>query len=595
MATDQQVQELVHRIEEGRWAKWVRLSALLAVMAAMFGAFILDPWYWGLYKGLKHPKAMEQAQIARELARGNGFSTKMIRPLAYTQLKVNTGVVPVGRMPDTFQAPLWPVTLAPFLKLVKIWPDSLIPYRPVAKDRWQLSTRDYVYVGDRMISAVTMIFFFLSVLVNYFTVRRLFDNFLGIWTVALLLGCGLFWQYSLSGLPQMMMLFLFSSALYALLRAMEIRNRGRWPYGWLAGVALLFGLLTLTHGIAAWAFAGAFFFCVLYFPQRWQTAVLMGSVFLLVYSPWAYRNYRVCGNPAGISAYAALDQVRGSENAVMRSMELDLTTVSPRNFRRKIQLQTSTQMGGLFDSFGRLMVAPIFFLALLHLFKNPLPRSFRWALLLMWLSSVLGMATIGMNDEGTGLSSNDLHVLFIPLFAAYGIALVMVLWTRLEIRLPIIKYTFFTLVFGVCSLPLFNTLTITNKSPVQWPPYVPPYIAIMRDWTQPQEVIASDMPWAVAWYADRKSLWLPMTIQNFLDLNDYERIGGKIAGIYLTPLSGNAALISDIVKGDYKEWAPFILRNVNIKDFPLRAVTAMPLDNQCIFYSDRDRWTDRMD
>jgi hypothetical protein len=34
---------------------------------------------------------------------------------------------------------------------------------------------------------------------------------------------------------------------------------------------------------------------------------------------------------------------------------------------------------------------------------------------------------------------------------------------------------------------------------------------------------------------------------------------------------------------------------VNIKDFPMRAVTAMPLDNQCIFYSDRDRWTDRSD
>jgi len=159
----------------------------------------------------------------------------------------------------------------------------------------------------------------------------------------------------------------------------------------------------------------------------------------------------------------------------------------------------------------------------------------------------------------------------------------------------LVRYAFFMLIFGVCFIPLLNQLTIVNRSPVQWPPYVPPYISIMRDWTSNEEIIASDMPWAVAWYADRKSLWLPMTIQNFIDFSDYERVGGKIAGIYLTPLSGNKALIGDIVKGDYKEWAPFILRNVNIKDFPLKAVTAMPLDNQCIFYSDRDRWTDRVD
>jgi len=159
----------------------------------------------------------------------------------------------------------------------------------------------------------------------------------------------------------------------------------------------------------------------------------------------------------------------------------------------------------------------------------------------------------------------------------------------------LVKYAFYALLFGLCSLPLLNYMTTGNKSPVQWPPYVPPYIAIMRDWTQPEEIIASDMPWAVAWYADRKSLWLPMTIQNFLDLSDYERIGARIVGIYLTPISGNKALIGDIVKGDYKEWAPFILRKVDFKDFPLKSVTAMPLDNQCIFYSDRDRWTDKMD
>ena len=594
MVTDQQVQEFVHRIEEGGWVKWVRLTALIAVMVGMFGAFILDPWYWGLYKGLNHPKAMEQAVIARELARGNGFSTKMSRPLAYTQLKAKSGFLPTP-IPDTYQAPLWPLVLAPALKAIKSFPDSLWPYHAALKDRWQMSTRDYVYVCDRVVSAMAMIFFYLSLLVSYLTVRRIFDSFLGLWTVALMLGCALFWQYSMSGLPQMLMLFLFSCALYALVRAMEAQNEDRQSFFWLAGVSFLFGLLMLTHGIAIWTFAGVWLFCVIYFKSRWRTALMMGAIALLVCSPWILRNYHVCNSPFGVSPYAVLTQVKGSEMGIMRSLDIDLSGLSPTVFRTKIQTQIAVQMGGLFASFGRLMVAPVFFLALMHLFKASLPRSLRWALLLMWLFSQIGMAFMGPDEDGLPLAANDLNVLFIPLFAAYGMAFILVLWSRLEITVTLVKYAFFVLIFGVCFIPLLNQLTIVNRSPVQWPPYVPPYISIMRDWTSSDEIIASDMPWAVAWYADRKSLWLPMTIQNFIDFSDYERVGGKIAGIYLTPLSGNKSLIGDIVKGDYKEWAPFILRNVNIKDFPLKAVTAMPLDNQCIFYSDRDRWTDRVD
>ena len=587
-------------MEEGRWVKWIRLGALLAVMLAMFGAYIFDPWYWGLYKGLNHPKAIEQAQIARELARGHGFSTKMIRPLAYSQFKTNTGDFPADRIPDTYQAPLWPMTLAPALLAIRkcpdaIWPFCEWPYRTAVKDRWEMSTREYVYVNDRVVSAVAMIFFFLSILIYYFLVRRLFDHHLAIWTVLLMLGCNLFWEYSMSGLPQMMMAFLFSGALYFLVRAIEDKNAGRWPFGWLAVSALLLGLMTLAHGMGIWVFLGALIFCILYFKPRLRTTAVMVGIFVLVYSPWLIRNYHVCGNPLGISGYALLDQIKGSENVLMRSLELDTSGISPIAFRRKLQAHVCNQMGQLFSEFGSLMVAPLFFLALLHLFKNQVPRTFRWALLLMWSFALIGTGIIGSNDEGAGVSANDLNILFIPLFTTYGMALVLVLWSRLEITVRLVKRLFFAAVFLVCSIPLLNNFSVINRSPVQWPPYVPPYIAIMRDWTMPGEIIASDMPWAVAWYADRKSVWLPMTIQNFLDLNDYERLGAKIAGIYLTPLTGNQRLISDIVKGDYKEWAPFILRNVNIKEFPLRAVTAMPLDNQCIFYSDRDRWTDRMD
>jgi hypothetical protein len=134
-------------------------------------------------------------------------------------------------------------------------------------------------------------------------------------------------------------------------------------------------------------------------------------------------------------------------------------------------------------------------------------------------------------------------------------------------------------------------MLITADGRVQWPPYVPPYIAILGEWTNPDEIITSDMPWAVAWYADRKSIWIPNTIDDFMDMSDYNRLNGPIVGLYLTPITGDSRFFSDIVKGEYKEWSPFILRNLNAKGFPLQAVTALPIDNECIFYSDRNRWS----
>ena len=213
------------------------------------------------------------------------------------------------------------------------------------------------------------------------------------------------------------------------------------------------------------------------------------------------------------------------------------------------------------------------------------------------------MAVVGLEGHesattGVTLKGNDLHVLFIPLMTFYGLAFVLVLWSRLEISNRIVWVGFIGLIYVISAFPFLDQLIALHKRPtgrVQWPPYVPPYIAILNQWTTPKEIIMSDMPWAVAWYADRTSLWLPSSIAEFTSLNDYNILGGRVVGLYLTPVTGNQALLGGILKGEFKEWATCITRQVNLKDFPLRAVTAMPIDNECIFFADRDRWSARDD
>jgi hypothetical protein len=248
----------------------------------------------------------------------------------------------------------------------------------------------------------------------------------------------------------------------------------------------------------------------------------------------------------------------------------------------------------------------MFFVALMHRFKRKETAQLQWGILLMWLFGTLGMAAFGLEPDhpwpfAPQVKANDLHVLFIPVMTFYGLAFLLVLWSRLEINVRWVRMTFLTLIFLLSSIPFivqFIDLNSQLKAPVVWPPYVPHVNAQVAEMMTEREVIMADMPWAMAWYGDRKSLWLPMKIENFTDLNDYNQLGGRIVGLFLSPYSANRPLLSEIAKGEYKEWAAFILRQLNsasLKDFPLSAYKPLEPGYENIIYFDRDRWTTRED
>ena len=593
MATETRIQTIIHKLEEGGWAKWIRRAVVVA-----FCAFIINLWLFrdNGFKGLSHAHAIDQAQISREIARGNGFATKFIRPAALWQFQQNRGAFNVERTPDTYHAPLNPLINAPFLRLVR--------------DSWKLTAKDVVYQPERVLISIQFGFMLLGVLVSYWTVRRLFDHRLAVLVAWLLLLCQTLWNYSISGLPQNLMLFLFSCAIYALVRALEARAAATRTWPWLGACGAAFGLLALTHGLTIWIFAGAAAFSVLVFKPRWRTAAILLGTFTIIYSPWLLRYVRATGNLGGVAGFSYLHQVAGTESYVMRSMEPPLKGVSPWIYREKLQNQVLGQIDRIYHYLGKILVAPLFFIALVHLFKRPETALFRWAILLMWVAALVGMAGIGLDDRplfapfAPDVQANDLHMLFIPLMSAYGLAFLLVLWSRLELNIKLVRFGFLALIFLISSLPFlaqFIELNSKARGRVQWPPYVPPFIAVLNEWTSEREVIASDMPWAVAWYADRKSLWVPLTIKDFENLNDFNQLNGQIVGLYLTPVTGNRAFIHEIMKGEYKEWALFITREVTrgagaaLRDFPLKAYTPLPIDAECILYADRDRWTARED
>jgi len=581
-STEEQIQKTVLSLEAGELAKWLWRAVFTFVAIGLSTYYII-----GQFRGLPISEAMDQAQIGREIVRGHGWQTKVIRPLAIGELQRHGKNVQTAIWQDTYNGPVLPLL------------DAAAIYIPVTQ-HWDIARGEYVYAGDKAIAIMGILFFLASVVVLYFIALDLFDQRLAIMAAGLVLICDMMWRYSLSGLPQMFLLLLLNLNVYALLRAMRARYLDEPQLGWLAAVGIGFGVMALTHALTIFIFVPVLVFSVFFFRPRVGGAALMLGLFLLVYVPWLVRNATVCGDFRGIAGFSSLDGIVHPESGHMRRMVLDLADVTGAYYAANFRANFAGQINRLLEYMGCSFVAPLALVSVLHGFKRPVTSTFRWLMFGMWFSAMFGMAVFGMKEEH-GLAANQFHLLFVPLFICYGMAYVLVQWDRrigLGFILPqwgqrsgvhnTLRLALIVTIFVISAVPVLSRMFLDkNHARVEWPPYVPPYIGILRQWFTPDEIIASDMPWAIAWYADRRSLWVPYDQADLTNLADYNILGAPVAALYLTPISGTQNTLGDLVNGEYKNWTSYIVRTVDLTKapFPYKAVLGMP---DCVLYLDKD-------
>ena len=147
----------------------------------------------------------------------------------------------------------------------------------------------------------------------------------------------------------------------------------------------------------------------------------------------------------------------------------------------------------------------------------------------------------------------------------------------------------------VMSLPLVLRLLPPRNIAFEYPPYYPPYIQMVSDWLEPDELMMSDMPWAVAWYGNRQCIWTTLDVgvtakDDFYRINDDHK---AIRGLYLTPITTNRRYLSEMRQGQEGAWANFYLDVVLMKNlptgFPIKMAPPGLLPDQ-LFLSDRIRW-----
>lgn len=571
MALEIRVQEWLHTTEQGAGTVWLRrilLGSAVVLIAAL--------WLVMRFNGFSLPEAMDQAQIARQLATGQGYTTLYARPLALHLTLARKGSVP-SPMKDTSQAPLGPVISAVAMKVT----GAGLSINPESMDN----------SSERVIALTGFAFFAASLALIFLLLRRLFDPRLALLATGLVIVSDLFWRFSFSGLPQMPMLFFFSGALLSLAAAMDAQDAGRPRRAavlLLASAALL-GVMTLGDGRGVWIFGGFWIFAVLVMRPRWLSAAATPAAFALPLLPWLLHNWLALRQPLGLPFFE-LYRPAGTDRLAWLADFEPLLRFHEGDFLRNTWTQALDLLSGLPASLGGSIAAAAFVLAVFsQIFARWQAAQFRWAVLLMLAGAMAGMCVFPADH---GVASGQLLVLFVPVMGAYGLAFLLAQLDRLNLRQEFFRTACLIALFIVTALPLLIGLKAGSKR-FNWPPYLPPLIARFAEWFEPGEAIASDIPWATAWYAGRISLLLPESIEQFELIHGEKLLGAPLVGLYLTPFSAERRTYADVINGRYREWSRFVLREVGpqeLQRWMLRTAVALPIDGGSMLYADRPRW-----
>ncbi len=524
--------------------------------ALMIGIALLEVFV--TFRGLRSAAGMEQAQLAREVARGNGWTTKCVRPAVWKQLldhKPDTGLAAV---PDTTTPPLPALLLAPLFKLA----ESSWLFQP-ARD-------GVVYLLDRIAAAVGGIFMLLLLLNVHGLARTLFDEKVAVVTAVAAGFCDPLWELAVSGSPRMLLALELVVALRLALAVLQRQERGE-PGGMPAlSLGLMLATLPLTHRFG-WLWALLILgWLVLAAPRRaLRSLPLAGAPLAVLLVLTLARNISVTGELLG-SATLGLRAVfsTSGEELTARGFNDVTAMAGVPQIVRVTTLRLAAQWAEIYQHLGLMLGALFFPLALAHRFRRRECRLMAWLLAALAAGSSLAMAMLGPVTE----LENEHNVLLIlaPLLAVFGTALAAMLWMRWHAmgRTFMERWGHAIVLIAVTAFPLLGALPDSLRGGLvlrghlsQWPPYAADRVAPVRKLLDDDEVLLADAPWFTAWYTDTTSIWMPAKRTELPALKAaVEAADRRVAGIVITPVSARADYLGQLFNGPWGEWPDLIVR-----------------------------------
>ncbi|MGB0580678.1 MAG: hypothetical protein ACPGVU_13320, partial [Limisphaerales bacterium] len=538
--------------------KWLLFVVVLVAMATLYN--------YRAFQHFSHPEAMDQAQIARNLSEGKGFTTEFIRPANLYYLNKKTEDVHLDKAhPDLSNAPLYPW-------LLSWWMRAGFAFEIDGSQEFT------AYQPEERIGWFNQFWLILTVLGLWLLAKQMFDEFVAWISAALLAGTGLLWGYSISGLSTCLLLFL-AVVLAHVLTAMERRSEDESGMLKLVAFAVMAGVLTgamgLTRYSMLWLIIPVVAYCNICFQTRGLVLGLVALMAcLLTIAPWMSRNYTLSGMPFGTAGLVVHEEgVRFPGDTVQRLMNpekpdssQDVRQVGLGEYWSKVDDNLPRIIQQDLPQLGGTWIAAFFLVGLLVPFRSASLTRFRWFVVGCVFLFVLVQSLVRTAwGADVRVNSDDLLVVILPWVCLLGAGIYSVLVSQMEGKQIFVNRVLTPLFVILLSAPLILKLINGEPRRFAYPPYYPPIIQERGNWLATDELAISDVPWAMAWYGDRKCAWIPADFgEGFIKIYRHQ----PVSAVYLTSLSLDGRLISDQLKGRDPAFGRFVAEAVVNEEVP---------------------------
>ena len=555
MSFKNNIQNLINSFDQGTGSRIMKSFLLLFVA---IGTFVI--YAHSQYPGLKSRDAMESAQIARNLATGNGFTTKCIRPTDIPRLNKDSDIYP-----ETRHAPLYPLLLSVALKIIK----------PPSKMEPSIFHRHIsVFAADqRAIIPITIILSIATAVIIFLIGCRLFNTKTGMVAAGLYLLTESVLYDGISGTSIPLVTFLATSASLAAIIALQNKTNKRPIYTWIipfSATAILCGLAYLTeHTAIALLPAVGIYIGVGLDKGKTSALIIFAIIFCLTISPWMIRNYRISNNPLGIAPHASVmrnsqqypdDSFDRSLNTSINNINLKLASAVKSKLHAGISTMTNIDIKLL----GGGLIMCFFLVSLFNRSKQQETNLCKW-------STALGILILLPILAITDSNESRLLNMFLPMITICGTAFFFESITQSNL-LEDEWHTILTWCLILLTALSTALASSSNRKATAYPPCSPQLISYINSLVEEGKTICTDIPWATAWYANRQSILLPLSITDFMAINNEFT---PIHGLYITTETSNRQYTSELRDGNNKEWLP-ILNGKIPPSFPLQNGIFLP-------------------
>jgi hypothetical protein len=578
------LQEWVYNVEAGPIRAWLVRIALFLLIVGLAG-------WMGIreFNGLRTSEAMDVAQQARQIAEGKGFTTLLIRPLALWQVRANLGneAPPVTAFPETLTPPLYPAVLAACFK-------AGVTAKVISFDLSAEALKGFrVFPPDMVVLVLQLALVVASAFVVYGWAQRQFDVGTGVLAVAFFLGSSPVWTQAVSGGVTLLVVFLYAMAGWFFCLGSSTPDEGDEPeerpnaWIWLLGAGLFLGATALIQFVQVWAVLAALILAAVGLRQgKW--AMFLGLFLALgLFLGWLFRLWLVTKNPVGLNwAFLLADSPRFPGDMIWRTYSFDMAKTDLwRRVGGSILRGFSDLVAQGPALVGNAVAGTLALVAGLHSFRRPSAVAGKNLWGGVALALIVATAFVQRPNES---EAHGVLLVLLPAACVYGAAYLWILIERWKTHLELVGRLVAVVVAGLACWPTMARLALPEPPPFSYPPTYPPIFLFMRSWFEPGELQASDLPAAMAWYANQPTIWLPSTREDFLKIHD--RVS-PVFSILLTPVSSDARMYSQMLaeNSEWNEWADLIRRQ-KPPDLPQAFATSLPPNNDYLLLSIQKRW-----